>query len=630
MALQNNRNIVLSRDLRNLVRQACTNAPGWHAWAAVHLVGRNAQKISSQEIRNAATDLGVDIEALAQAHGVQVNYFRVGQTAPWSRTTQASGAPQAAPQASPAQPSAQAAAWNDLDDLDDLDDQDDDALDAALVAALTQPQAMPAPAVQPLSGPHLDAQALAAFAALHNAPATPATPATPKGNQTMTDATLAPIAHAWAGKTSDQIVSETLAPIAALFGTGAPLINTLDALVRPLAVQVLAPPQVVEREVIKTVNVGSLAQAGDDQDGTPGAKVCNIVSTTSVRQALGIKAAECGPFRDTLDRPLSIWDGTAADGVPSLDPDHAWDVQAVAFLSLAAHHADAGTKERNLTRALLCGPSGTGKTTTAEQFAARTGRPFVRIPFERTTETQELIGQRMPKAGATEFRQGALVQAMQIPGCVILLDEPSFLRPGVAAILQTILDTGCVYLKECGNRRIDLAPGVLIVAADNTNLAGDETGRHADTMAQNEALSQRFGFMVRVTYLSAAREANVLARKTGIPLDAAKGLVNFASQTRSSAANGQLTYGISLRRLIAWALGMRGGIPSALAFEAAIMTPCDPADRETLRGLGANSADHANLDLLVSGNAQAAPVALDQGQTTTPQGAAAANAFPAI
>ena len=251
----------------------------------------------------------------------------------------------------------------------------------------------------------------------------------------------------------------------------------------------------------------------------------------------------------------------------------------------------------------------------------------MRIAFDRTTETAELIGQRMPKAGGgTVFREGALVQAMQVPGCVVLLDEPSFLRPGAAAVLQTMLDTGVVYLKEDNNRCVEMAPGVIILAADNTALNGDETGRYADTLVQNIALQDRFGFIVPLDYMPESQEANVLVARTGVPMAAARAMVGFASTTRKGAANGQLTAGCSLRRLMAWATAVNSGIPSAAAFKSTVFNATDAADREVIRGLEKNSAGHNVIDAAMGGNA--APMTADPS-TMSAQAQAAASVFAA-
>lgn len=417
------------------------------------------------------------------------------------------------------------------------------------------------------------------------------------------------------GRNVDDVIREALAPAEGMVGQK--LLDMLAASVAPLASAAVAGPRIVTR----TVQVKAPVSDGD----TAPARLVSLMHVKAAREVFGIKVSDAGTWRDVLDKDVSLWDGTHAEGVPAIDPHHVWDTEALAYMVLASRFADEGSALRNMSRVLMYGPAGTGKTSTAAQFAAVTGRPFVRVAFDRSTEAAELIGQRMPKAGGgTEFREGALVAAMQVPGCIILLDEPSFLRPGAAAVLQTILDTGAVYLKEDGNRRVELAPGVVICAADNTNLTGDETGRYADTMAQNIALQDRFAYLVPLDYLPENREASVLHNRTGIPLDAAKAMVAFAGTTRKGAATGQLTAGCSLRRLVAWATGCMAGVPSVAAFKASVFNAADAADRETIRGLEKNTADHGRIDAIVSGK----PVASTADRASmSPKAAAAASVF---
>lgn len=447
--------------------------------------------------------------------------------------------------------------------------------------------------------------------------------------ENMTDAapiamTADPHANAYEGKAAADVVREALNVAEGMIGDK--LFNMLVASVSPLAHAAVAGPRVVKET--RTVTVAVKAPGTEGEPGS--VRLVNMQGEKAARDLFGLNVSAMGNWRDVLEKPVSLWDGTHAEGVPTRDPYHVWDAEALAYLVLASRFADEGSSLRNMSRVLMYGPAGTGKTSTASQFAALTGRPFVRIAFDRSTEAAELVGQRMPKAGGgTVYHEGALVQAMQVPGCVILLDEPSFLRPGAAAVLQTILDTGTVYLKEDGNRCVTLAPGVVICAADNTNLTGDETGRYADTMAQNIALQDRFAYLVPLDYLPEAREAAVLMNRTGINLDAARAMVSFATTTRKGAATGQLTAGCSLRRLMAWATGCVAGVPSGVAFKAAVFNAADASDRETIRGLEKNTADHNRIDALVKGVPYVAPGAADAGQTVTPKGAAAASVFGA-
>lgn len=568
----------LTREFRTALRSHITANPGWAGWRAVHLANpdgtlRDASSMARADYLRAALHLKLDVVGIAASVGMPLTWgefhaalLAVGQTTtiPPQNVLNTSAASNFA-----------------VNHSEDDEDEDDDTV--SLVE----------------------------------------TPATAKGaNMTADNAT---VPNPFRGRDPAAILTEVLAPADGMVGVK--LMSQLADAVRPLVNIALAPPPaatVVEKEVVRTVTIR--APGGDtDGEGATLPKLCNPVSNGRGRDVFGIKGTISATWRSVLEQDVSIWDGTPAEGVPAVDPHHVWDLEALAYLTMASRFADNNHALRRSSRVLMYGPAGTGKTTGAMQFAAKTNRPFVRIAFDRTTETAELIGQRMPKAGGgTIFREGALVQAMQVPGCVVLLDEPSFLRPGAAAVLQTMLDTGVVYLKEDNNRCVEMAPGVIILAADNTALNGDETGRYADTLVQNIALQDRFGFIVPLDYMPEGQEANVLVARTGIPMAAARAMVGFASTTRKGAANGQLTAGCSLRRLMAWATAVNAGIPSAAAFKSTVFNATDAADREVIRGLEKNSAGHNVIDAAMSGTA---PV-VTPDMSTQAQAAASVFATP--
>ena len=181
---------------------------------------------------------------------------------------------------------------------------------------------------------------------------------------------------------------------------------------------------------------------------------------------------------------------------PAIDPAYVWNVEALAQL---------GAADVTGMNAWAFGHAGTGKTEGVRQYAARLGRPFVRIPIDRTTEPQEIIGQEMPrKGGGMEWRDGKLTRAFRVPHCVILIDEPTLLRSGSLAVFQTALDTREIHLPT--GEVVKAADGVFIVACDNTAGCGDDSGRYVDTAAVNVAFMDRFAFRVEFSFLPASSE----------------------------------------------------------------------------------------------------------------------------
>jgi cobaltochelatase CobS len=258
-----------------------------------------------------------------------------------------------------------------------------------------------------------------------------------------------------------------------------------------------------------------------------------------------------------------------------IDPEYVWTAELAAVLSVA---------DRLGQNVLLYGPAGTGKTTAAMQYAARTGRPFMRVAFDRTTEPADLKGGRYPSEnGGVEWHDGNLTRAFRVPGMVLLLDEPTLLRSGSLAVLQTALDTRRLVLDT--GEVVIAAPDLLVIAADNTDMTGDASGRYIDTAPVNLAFGDRFAWRVAVNYLPEAKEIDAVSSQTGLHREATKIMVSYATMTRNEANGGTLTAPMTTRRLLAWARGVKAGFGSKYAFKVSMLNGSDSADTEKLREL---------------------------------------------
>jgi hypothetical protein len=276
-----------------------------------------------------------------------------------------------------------------------------------------------------------------------------------------------------------------------------------------------------------------------------------------------------------------------------MDPDYAWVAESLSLLAAC----DVGGMS-----AWWYGPAGTGKTEGVAQYAAMLRRPFVRIAIDRTTEPADLIGQEvLAKGGGMKWSDGKLTRAFRIPHCVILIDEPTLLRSGTLAVLQTALDTKTIYT-SCGET-VKAAHGIFIVACDNTAGMGDDTGRYVDTAPVNAAFLDRFGLRFEASYLTPSAEARMLAARTGIDRNVSKTMIDYATLTRQKSCAGELTMGVTPRRLLSWARAVKAGIPSARAFSSAVVQGCAPEDREILLMLEKQTltSQHDTIDGITRG-----------------------------
>jgi cobaltochelatase CobS len=411
-----------------------------------------------------------------------------------------------------------------------------------------------------------------------------------KGDNTMTTTNEGAGADSadYEGKSPEALIGEILAPAGAHITPY--LAQMLPALIKPVVEAAVRGPRVVTQTVTQTVTV--------DSDGAVVTPVAPVAphAALSAKTALGVafgvgKNAVPGACKATMEGlKVAVCDAVDA---PAVDPDYVWNVPAL---------CDIAAQDVQGLNAWIFGPAGTGKTEGMRQYAARLRRPFVRIAIERTTEPAELIGQEMPaKGGGMKWVDGKLTRAFRLPYCVILIDEPTLLRSGTLAVLQTALDMRELYLST--GETVKAAPGVFIVAADNTAGCGDDTGRYVDTAPVNAAFLDRFALRTAFDFLPTAQEASMLAARTGVHANVARIMVDYAGLTRKNADAGKLTMAVTTRRLLAWARIVRTGVPSLRAFQGAVIAAAAPEDKEILLALATTSltSQHAHIDGVVRG-----------------------------
>ena len=436
-------------------------------------------------------------------------------------------------------------------------------------------------------------------------------------NMNETTIEAAPVASAdtgFVGRDVESMISHALSPVEGLIADRK--LAELRALVAPLA-QAASKPVEIVRETIKLVETSALSVQAAAQSAKTGEK--------TAREIFGFSKNEGGKnWKAALDGArVAIYSSALSEAV---DPDYIWTPELAAVLSAA------DSKAQNV---LLYGPAGTGKTTAAMQYAARTGRPFMRIAFDRTTEPADLKGGRYPsESGGIEWHDGNLTRAFRVPGMVLLLDEPTLLRSGSLAVLQTALDTRRLVLDT--GEVVHAAPDLFVITADNTDMTGDATGRYIDTAPVNLAFSDRFAWRIAVDYLPEAKEIDAVAKRTGLHREATKLMVEYATKTRNEANGGTLTAPVTTRRLIAWANGVQGGFDSKYAFKVSVLQGSDAADSEKLRELERATLEtgHKTIDAIRENNGLpaapvVAPVETSEGGFLNEKDARAARDFSA-
>lgn len=244
--------------------------------------------------------------------------------------------------------------------------------------------------------------------------------------------------------------------------------------------------------------------------------------------------------KDAKGNPLmvDIWDAVDA---PTIDPNFIWTESILKHLLLSQNTSE------NL---FFGGDKGTGKSQTAHQWAAKTGRSFTRINFHKYTTSEDYAGSVGLENGNTVFKRGAFLTAFASPSTVILLDEISNCDSGELATLNGFLEPNSAV--NYGGQVHRRAAGVLVFAADNTLTNGDQTGRYAGTRQMNSSLADRFSRVIRFEYLSKADEVTALVRHTGCNELLAGHVVDAINAARAKVETGDVIDAPSIRSAIAF------------------------------------------------------------------------------
>ena len=281
---------------------------------------------------------------------------------------------------------------------------------------------------------------------------------------------------------------------------------------------------------------------------------------------------------------VEVWNHPDA---PAVDPDFIWTEPILRHLLLAQETGE------NLW---LGGDKGTGKSETARQWAARTGRAFKRINFHKYTAAEEYIGAVGLQGGATVFEKRDFLQGYTCPSTVILLDEITNADPGELAPLNGFLEPkACVAF---GGQTHTRAPGVMVFAADNTFGSGDDSGRYAGTRNQNSALVDRFARVIAFKFLPEDEEVRALVQHTGCDPRLARHIHGAIKVARSKVETAEITDAPSIRSAMAFIRALRV-LPPSEAWEAAVVARQPSESHAVLRGIYAVCiSDHIINDYL--------------------------------
>lgn len=249
--------------------------------------------------------------------------------------------------------------------------------------------------------------------------------------------------------------------------------------------------------------------------------------------------------------------------VPEADPSFWVDELVARFLHSVADRSRKG----EIVNILLVGAAGTGKSSLPKEFAATWGRPLFTMHCQLVTEPADWWGSKeMSTEKGTYFQRAALVDAVETPGAVILLDEANRTHPENLNVLFGLLDHRRRVWVPALCREVVVAPGVMFMVTLNEGM------EFVGTSPIDRALRDRISNTVRLGFLPGSVEASILVERTRIDEGAARRLVEFASTVRR---NPKLGIGVSTRQLLECAALMKEGLPPNEAVLFAIVNAAE-------------------------------------------------------
>ena len=187
----------------------------------------------------------------------------------------------------------------------------------------------------------------------------------------------------------------------------------------------------------------------------------------------------------------------------------------------------------NNINVLIYGPTGPGKTTSVEAWAAERGLRMATISGNASMEPSQMTGKFVSDGhGGFAWIDGPVTDVVRNGG-VLLLDEVNFINPKIYTNLYSLTDgRRCIILLDHHGETIEAHPDLTIFATMNPDYIG--------TTPLNFAFRNRFDIQIPWDYDDAV-EAKLVKSKA---------LLLMAKQLRTEAAKGQYETPISTNMLM--------------------------------------------------------------------------------
>ena len=248
-------------------------------------------------------------------------------------------------------------------------------------------------------------------------------------------------------------------------------------------------------------------------------------------------------------------------------------------------------------KAMMFGDTGTGKTSLAEFFAAKLGRPFVRVVFDATTDDQKLYGSLEVKSveGASEtyFNKSDLSYSLDFP-TVACMDEFSRANAEQTMLVNPLLDRYEVSVTSHDDsicQTIKADSDWFVCGTDNTNGTGDDMDLYNSANVLDEAIRNRFDIWARIPYPNQGTEMKIIDQLTDerMPNKEVINLAKFSQLCHKGYEERTLRTAFSVRNLIAicslWERGIDLKTAVEMNFKSRVAKSEVSDVAETIRGI---------------------------------------------
>lgn len=223
---------------------------------------------------------------------------------------------------------------------------------------------------------------------------------------------------------------------------------------------------------------------------------------------------------------------------------------------------------------LLKGPTGCGKTRFVEHMAWRLGKPLVTVACHDELSAADLTGRWLLDGDGTRWQDGPLARAAR-HGAICYLDEMVEARADTTVVIHPLADTRRTLPLAAHDELLAAHPDFALVVSYNPGPLAREL---------KPSTRQRF-CALEFRYPAPEIEAAIVARESGLALDAAAAIVAFGVRTRRLQGHG-LDEGASTRMLVHAAVLAVQGIPPRRACKMAVVDALsdEPGVHEALLG----------------------------------------------